>query len=147
MATMTETPASGPEDDELTPVMVAGKYPIYLRRPTEGQMTALIMLGGIDAEDDFTSIAGHLIGLSEVMDSLCIDPADTGDEEATTVRHLYRLMCRGEIDLEDYLGPAVALAERWGDREQIEKNRADRRAAKSAPAKKAVARTGRPVRR
>ena len=137
---MTETPVSGQEtDDDTTAVLVAGKYPVYLRRPSDGQMTALIILGGLDSQDDISSIAGHLIGLGEVMDSLCVDPADTDDPDATTIRHLYRLMCRDEISLEDYLGPAVALAEKWGDREQLERNRADRRAVKKAPAK-AVAR-------
>lgn len=139
---MTDTPASDEPDDDLTSCLVAGKYPIYLRKPSDGQMTALIMLGGLDAEDSTSTIAGHIVGLSEVMDSLCVDPAEIEDDQATTVRHLYKLMCRGEISLEDYLGPAVALAEKWGDQGAIEKNRAERRAAQKVPAK-AVARPGR----
>lgn len=141
---MTDTPAPGQEaDDELTAILVAEKYPVYLRKPTDGQMAALVMLSGLDAEDSFQLIASNMIGLSEVMDSLCVDPADTGDDDATTVRHLYKLMCRGEIDLEDFIAPAVGLAERWAGGERIEENRADRRRAKKAPAKVAVARPAR----
>jgi hypothetical protein len=141
---MTDTPAPGQEaDDDLTAILVAEKYPVYLRKPSDGQMAALVMLSGLDAEDSFQLIASNMVGLSEVMDSLCVDPADTGDDDATTIRHLYKLMCRGEIDLEDFIAPAVGLAQRWGNGDQIEENRADRRRAKKTPVKAAVARPSR----
>jgi hypothetical protein len=141
---MTETPASGQEmDDDTTAVLVAEKYPVYLRKPSDGQVMALIMFAFVDPQDGLTSIANQVVGLTEIMDSLCMEPSETDDPEATTVRHLYRLMCRGDLQLEDYLGPAIALVEKWSDQQQIEENRADRRAAKKAPAKVAVARPGR----
>lgn len=141
---MTETPVSGQDvDDNVNAFLVADRFPVYLRKPTDGQLSILMLMAGVDANDGFRSIIGNLGAVEEVMDSLCIPPADTDDEDAVDIRFLKRLMARGEIALEDYFGPAVGLAERWGAEEAVEDNRQARRAAARVPHKAAVARPGR----
>lgn len=150
---MTETPASGQptEDDELTACLVAGQFSVYLRKPTDGQLAVLMMMSGMDVSDGFTSIVGNLGAVEEVMVSLCLTPDELEDPEAGAVdmRALKRMMARGEIELEDYFGPAIAIAQRWGEDKEIPANReAKRVAAKKAPAKKATARpAARPLKR
>ena len=141
---MTETPASGQDtDDDVTSFLVADQYAVYLRKPTDGQLSILMLMAGVEAGDGFRSIIGNLGAVEEVMDSLCVPPAETDDESAIDVRALKRLMARGLIELEDYFGPAVGLAEKWGSEEAIEDNRQARRAAAKAPHKAATARPGR----
>lgn len=144
---MTETPATGQvTDDETTSFLVAERFPVYLRKPTDGQLAVLMMMAGIEVGDGFRSIIGNLGAVEEVMDSLCIPPADSGDEEAVDIRALKRMMARGEIDLEDFFGPAIGIAEKWGDEKEIEDNREARRAAARAPAKKATRAVAQPGR-
>lgn len=141
---MTDTPASAQDvDDNVNVFLVADRFPVYLRKPTDGQLAILMLMAGVDAGDGFRAIVGNLGAVEEVMDSLCIPPAELDDEEAVDVRALKRMMARGEIELEDYFGPAVGLAEKWGNEELVEDNRQARRAAKAAPRKAA---TSRPVR-
>lgn len=144
---MTETPASGQEaDDEVTTFVVADRQ-LYLRKPTDGQIAVLMLMAGIDPADGFSSIIANLGAVEEVMASLCVPPSEVDDESAIDVRTLKRMMARGEIELEEYFGPAVGLAERWGDQEELTANRSERRqAAKKAPAKKATAAVARPGR-
>jgi len=145
---MTETPVSGQvtDDDETTSFLVADRFPLYLRKPTDGQLAVLMMMAGVEVGDGFRSIIGNLGAVEEVMDSLCVPPADTGDDEAVDVRALKRAMARGEIDLEDFFGPAVAIAEKWGDEQEIASNREARRTAAKTPAKKAAKAVARPTR-
>lgn len=144
---MTETPAPGQDtDDGISSFLVADKYAIFLRRPTDGQLAVLMLMAGVDPADGFRSIINNLGAVEEVMDSLCVPPGSEELEEiseAVDVRTLKRLMARGEIGLEDYFGPAIGLVEKWGDDEEVAANREARRAQAKAPAKKAVARPGR----
>jgi hypothetical protein len=142
---MTDTPETG-QDPDTGAFLVAGS-PVYLRKPTLGQMSFIVLLAAIDPEDPMADSADALKSFYRVLRYLVIPPEETGDEDAIGFGTLKNQLASGEIDLPDYVGLAAGVVQLWGDEEAVEDNRRSRRAAAKKTATKAVARPGRTIKR
>lgn len=139
---MTATPASGQVDDE-TGAFRVGDSPIYLKQPTKGQLLFIYLVVAIGTDSDITEAVEAMRDFVQVIRYLVIPPGETGDEKAIGWGELRAGVLRGTRDLEEIVGLAMGIAERWGDEEELENNRAQRRAATRKPAARAVAQPGR----
>lgn len=143
---MTETPASGQVRDDLGAFRV-GDDPIYLKEPTKGQLLFMYLTAAMDPEDSPADLIESMNGFIRVIRHLVVPAADApqaeeGEPEPIGWTTLRNGVLDGSRDIEEILGLASGIVERWGDEAEVERNRAERRAAK-APVKKAVARPGR----
>lgn len=134
---MTETPAAV---DEIAPFLV-GDVPIYLKRPTTGQLLFIYLLAGIDPDQDTpASMIDAMKSFVAVMSYLVVSPREVDDEQAMGWGKLKEGVLSGELGLEHVMGVAQGAVEKWGDPDEVERNRAERRAVSRRPAAKAVAR-------
>jgi len=140
---MVETPDTDPVGFSV------GGAPVYLRKPTDGQMYVLYGVGAVvDAGgvvEDVADAMRLMHHAEDVLRYLAVPPAETDDEDAVSLAEIGRRLRAGTLELEDYFGLVLGVIERWGDKDQVEANRTDRRAAARRPAAKktAVARPGR----
>lgn len=140
---MTETPASGQVDDGSVVAFLVGDSPIYLKQPTKGQLLFIYLTVAVGPDSDEIEAAEAIRDFVQVIRYLVVPPGQTGDEKAVGWGELRAGVLKGERDLEEIFGLAQGIAEQWGDEEELERNRAQRRAAARKPAAKAVARPGR----
>lgn len=141
---MTDTPAAGQVD---VVAFRAGADPIYLRQPTPGQLLFIYLLAGVEADTPIKDAVEAMNAFIRVIRYLVVSPSEVEDEDAIGWGELRNGVLEGRRDLEEIVGLAQGVVEKWGDEEEVERNRAERRAAARKPAAKAVARPGRAARR
>jgi hypothetical protein len=131
---MTDTPADGRD----TASFPFGDRTVVLKQPTDGQMLIVLAVTDIMDEPNISMQIEAVNNFGTVIRYLFVQDDDR--------RHVLGSLARGDTDLDDYFGLAVAMIEHWAPDEA--NNREERRAQakRAAPVKKAATRVRSPRR-